>query len=133
MLLRSSVSSVSSKFFSNFGAAVCDVRFERQQCEGCRVAIRPRDVLGEKLDKWRIWRMQHTEHVRQVTGELCAVLGRGEDLRVTARCGSARDTFWHGPYGVLLWAAVGGSGRWWAVVGGGGRWWAVHCVHILAY
>jgi hypothetical protein len=90
---------------------VCDVRFERQQCEGCRVAIRPRDVLGEKLDKWRIWRMQHTEHVRQVTGELCAVLGRGEDLRVTARCGSARDTFWHGPYGVLLWAVVGCCGR----------------------
>ena len=66
------------QFFSNFGATVCDVRFERQQCAGCRVPLRPRDVLGEKLDRWRVWRMQHAEHVRHVAGELCTALGRGE-------------------------------------------------------
>ncbi len=82
--------------FSGVGLHLADVRFSRRLPDGELIPLDHYQLLG--YPDWRkaplrLRNLQGTEAVRAVARELCAALGPGADVRVTARIATRTGWF----------------------------------------
>lgn len=84
--------------FSGFGLAVCDVKFSQALPGGETMPIDRFELLGyEDHADAPLWlrRIPNKDGVRRVARKVCRALGEGADVRLSARCASARGTGWN--------------------------------------